>query len=294
MGIPQVSVIMPCYNHARFLPESVESILGQSYDDFELIITDDCSSDNSVDVIDGYRRRDKRVISIYNRENKGAAGSRNSAITASKGNYIAFCDADDLWEKDKLKIQMDCMFNNNRGYAAIHSDSMIIDEAGIPTGERFSTLYQRINKSGNLFHELCLTNFINIQTVLLRRQCINDVGLFEEDIKYVEDWIYWVKVARNFTFYYIDEPLGRYRVHEGSTNKNIEGCTKNRIKGYNRILDNFPDIPMKIKSRIFYELGINHALLREKVEARDHFLKSFKMDKSNLKSFIRFVQINIL
>ncbi len=291
MRVPQVSVIMPCYNHAKYLPESVESILGQSYGDFELIISDDCSSDNSVDVIDGYKRMDKRVISIYNRENKGAAGSRNSAITASKGNYIAFCDADDLWENDKLKIQMDCMLG---GHAAIHADSTIIDGEGSPTGKRFSSLYQTEKRSGSLFNELCITNFINIQTVLLRRQCINDVGLFEEDIKYVEDWIYWVKVAKKYQFHYIDKPLGLYRVHEGSTNRNIDGCTTNRIKGYNYILNNFPDIPMKIKSRIYYELGINHNVLREKAEARKYFLASFEMDKSNLKSLLRFVQINTL
>lgn len=293
MRIPQVSVIMPCYNHARYLPEAVESILKQSYGDLELIITDDSSSDNSVDVIERYKRMDRRIISIYNKKNKGASCSRNRAIMASRGNYVSFCDADDIWENDKLEIQMDCMLNN-REYAAIHSDSTIINGQGTPTGDLFSSLYQRGKMSGNLFHELCVSNFINIQTVLLRRQCVNDVGLFEEDIKYVEDWIYWVKVARNFRFFYIDEPLGRYRIHEGSTNKNLEGCTKNRIKGYNCILNNFPDIPMKIKSRIFYELGINHNALREKVDARKYFLESFKMDKSNLKSFIRFVQINIL
>jgi glycosyltransferase involved in cell wall biosynthesis len=287
MSIPEVSVIMPCYNHSRYLPESIESILGQSYGDLELIIADDCSSDNSVDVIESFKRRDKRIIGIYNKENKGASGSRNSAMTASKGNYVAFCDADDVWEKEKLRIQMNCMLNN-RGYAAIHSDSTIIDGQGNPTGERFSSLHQSKKRSGSLFHELCIANFINIQTVLLRRQCVNDVGLFEEDIKYVEDWIYWVKVANRFNFFYIDEPLGRYRVHEGSTNKNIEGCTKNLIKGYNRILSNFPDIPKKIRARIYYELGINHAALGEKVEARKYFLGSFKKDKLNLKSFLRY------
>ncbi len=292
MGIPQVSVIMPCYNHARYLSEAIDSILGQSYDDLELIITDDCSSDKSVDIIDSYKRIDRRVISICNKINKGASKSRNSAITISKGNYVAFCDADDIWEKDKLKIQLDYILNKS-GYDVIHSDSTIINGQGIPTGERFSSLNKKGKMTGNLFYELCLSNFINIQTVLLRRECINNVGLFEEDIKYVEDWVYWVKVARNYRFFYIDEPLGRYRIHEGSTNKNIEGCTINRIKGYNRILSRFPDLPMNIKSRIYYELGINHNALREKVEARKFFLESFKLDKSNLKSFLRFAQINI-
>jgi glycosyltransferase involved in cell wall biosynthesis len=290
---PQVSVIMPCYNHAGFLRESIESVLGQSYGDLELIITDDCSRDNSMEVIENYRRLDKRIIAIHHERNMGEAKSRNDALAVCRGDHIGFCDADDVWEKDKLRIQI-ALLQKGRGNDVIHSDSNIINENSIRTGERFSSNYQKGRQlSGDLFQELCDSNFINIPTVLLPKESVKDAGLFEEDFKYLTDWIYWVKVARHYKFFYIDEPLARYRVHEGSTKKDIKGYSECRIKGYSLILNRFPDIPMKIKSRIYYELGINHNALKAKAEARKYFLESFRMDKSNLKSFLRFVQINV-
>jgi hypothetical protein len=187
------------------------------------------------------------------------------------------------------------VLRKKRDIGVIHSDSNIINENGVPTGERFSSHYHKGRQlSGDLFKELCVTNFVNVPTMLLPKQSVNDAGLFEEDFKYLTDWIYWVKVAKKYKFYYIDEPLARYRVHEGSTNKDIKGYSECRIKGYNLILNYFPDIPLEIKSRMFYELGATHNSLGEKAEAQKYYLESFKMDKSNLKSFLRIVQANIL
>ncbi len=294
MRVPQVSVIMPCYNHARYLPESIESILGQSYGDLELIITDDCSRDNSMEVIENYKRLDKRIVAIHHERNMGEAKSRNDALGLCRGDHIAFCDADDVWEKDKLKIQL-AVLKKRRGNDVIHSDSNIINENGVPTGERFSSYYHKGRQlSGDLFHELCVTNFINVPTMLLPKQSVIDAGLFEEDFKYLTDWIYWIKVAKRYRFCYIDEPLARYRVHEGSTKKDIKGYGECRIKGYKLIMNNFPDIPVKIKSRIFYELGINHNALKQKEKAREFFIASFKTDIFNVKSILRIVQTKIL
>jgi len=99
-------------------------------------------------------------------------------------------------------------------------------------------------------------------------------------------------VAKKYKFYYIEEPLARYRVHEGSTKKDIKGYCECRIKGYKLILNSFPYIPLKTKSRIYYELGINHYALKDKEEARKCFLESLKMDRSNFKSYLRIVQLS--
>jgi glycosyltransferase involved in cell wall biosynthesis len=289
VSTPLVSVIMPCYNHARYLPDSIESVLGQCYGNLELIITDDRSKDGSMEVIDQYRRLDKRIGVVRHERNMGEGKSRNDALALCKGEYVAFCDADDVWERNKLTIQLEVV-RTARGSDVIHSDSRIIDEDGNATGMRYSSRYQKGRQlSGDLFHHLCLTNFINVPTMLIPKQRIMEAGVFEEDFRYLTDWIYWVKIARNGEFFYIDEPLARYRVHDGSTNNDICGYSECRIKGYNYILESFPDLPTKVRARILYELGINHDALGSRGEARECFIRSFRADPLNVKSVMRIV-----
>ena len=283
----EVSVIMPCYNHGKFLSEAIESILGQSYEDLELIIVEDCSKDNSAEIIRKYEQIDKRIVAVYHKNNEGVSRSRNDAIARVSGNYIAFCDADDIWEKDKLSIQIDC-FSKYPEYGVIHSDSIIIDESSRPTGEHFSSLYQKGMKlSGNLFEELCTRNFINTPTVIMRRKCINDAGLFEESFKYNEDWIYWVRTAQKNLFFYIPESLVRYRIHSRSTMLDGMGFTDQIIKASNFILNMFPDMPNKAKSRLFYAIGMEYRYITEKRQAREFFIRSIKADPLNLRTYFR-------
>jgi len=287
--MPTVSVIMPCYNHSKYLVEGIESILNQSYEDFELIITDDCSKDNSQEIIKNYERTDKRVKGCYHNVNSGEAKSRNDAMAISTGDYIAFCDSDDVWEKDKLKTQL-FYLNKYQDHAVVHSDSIIIDEDSKPTGKRFSGMYQKGMKlTGDLFQQLCMKNFINVPTVIIRRKCLSDGGLFEEDFKYLTDWIYWVRVSRRNSFFYINEPLAQYRIHSGSTLHDIQGFTFHMIKGYTLILKMFPDISDTVKSRIFYTLGMQYRWLKEKKTAKNFFLKTIRCDPFYLRGYFRLI-----
>jgi len=171
--VPKVSVLMPSYNYARYLPASIESVLSQSYSDLELIITDDCSTDESREVVEHFRRLDKRVVPVLHDVNHGLARARNSGLAVSSGEFVALCDADDVWLPNKLKTQMDC-FRAQPELGLVHCDSAIIDGEGKLTGERFSSLLHRKGqaKSGNLFEVLCERNFLCVPTVILRREAI--------------------------------------------------------------------------------------------------------------------------
>src|SRR5437879_5335794 len=103
--MPSVSVIMPCFNHGRFVKESVNGVLGQTHGDLELVIIDDCSSDKSWQIISGIARDDPRIKAIRHARNEGVAKSRNDGLRVAKGEFIAFCDADDIWDQGKLKFQ---------------------------------------------------------------------------------------------------------------------------------------------------------------------------------------------
>ena len=279
---------MPCYNHSKYLDKSIESVLGQSYNDLELIIVDDKSSDLSINIIEKYANIDDRIKIIHHDINMGVSKSRNDAIAASKGEYIAFCDADDIWEKNKIDIQLKYISEKN-GHDVVYCDSIIINEDGVTTGDRFSQLHNIRNRNENIFYELCLTNFINTPTVLFDRKCINEKLYFEEDIRYMEDWIYWIKLARERKFLYIDIPLARYRVHTGSTNIDFTGYNSHRIKCYKKIVDTYYDLPSVIKSELYYRIGRNYIDLMDNYNARKYFMQSIRENWFNYKNILQLI-----
>jgi glycosyltransferase involved in cell wall biosynthesis len=286
--MPRCSIIMPCFNHASFIGESIEAVLSQKFSDLELIVIDDCSRDNSREIIEKYARSDSRVRAICHESNHGVSRSRNDGLRIAKGEYIAFCDADDVWMPTKLVRQLE-LLENQRAYDAAYCDAEIIDGYGIETGERFSDKFPVPGKrSGRLFYSLCTRNFVNTQTVVLRRNCVEDVGYFDENINFGEDWWFWLRISDRHLFVYTDEVLAKYRVHERSTAV-IErrGYKSDRIKVFHRILRAFPEIPVKLKAEIYYHIGVALTDLGKRTYARRCFIRSMEFQRSNLRAFCR-------
>lgn len=124
---------MPCFNSERFLADSIESVLKQTYENFELIIIDDASNDGSMEIVESYHSKDKRIKILRNDENSGPAVSRNKGIEFAKGRYIAFLDSDDLWNTDKLKKQI--AFMKEKGSAMSHTSYELMTESGAKKGK---------------------------------------------------------------------------------------------------------------------------------------------------------------
>jgi glycosyltransferase involved in cell wall biosynthesis len=289
--MPKVSVVMPCFNHALYVGESIEAILAQSVKDLELIVVDDCSRDESKMVIEKYVSSDRRVRAIYHETNLGASRSRNDGIRDAHGEYLAFCDADDVWVATKLARQLE-LLEKHPIHDVAYCDSEIIDEHGNGTGERFSAQFPVPgNGSGKLFNELCTRNFVNMQTAILRRECIEDSGYFDESIKWVEDWWFWVKVSYGHSFIYTDEVLAKYRVHQKSTALvQRQGYMANRTKVFHRILRNYPGIPAKLKSEVYYHIGMALASLGKGCYARQCFARSMEYQRSNMRALYRLLR----
>jgi glycosyltransferase involved in cell wall biosynthesis len=288
--MPLFSVIIPCFNHAAFVGEAIESILAQSMGDLELIVVDDCSRDNSKEVIEKFVASDPRVRSIYHEVNQGISPTRDDAIRVANGQYLAFCDADDVWMPTKLARQLE-LLEKHPGHYVAYCDAAIINECGIETGERFSDQFPVPgNGSGRLFDKLCTRNFINIQTAILRRECITEAGYFDdgEGIKLVDDWWFWLRVSYRNLFAYSDEVLAKYRVHQGSTGAVQRPAYKiNRIKLFHRILRHYPGISSKAKSEIYYHIGMALAGLGRKRFARRCFIRAMQFKRSNLRALCR-------
>lgn len=194
-----VSIIMPSYNTAAYIKQSIESVLKQSYTNWELIIVDDCSPDNTDEVIKSIN--DVRVKYFKNDKNSGAAVSRNRALREAKGKWIAFLDSDDIWMPDKLEKQISFMEKN--GYRFSYTNYEEIDIDGNKTGVKI-TGPKRITKTGmfNYCWPGCLTVMYDV----------SKVGLIQiEDIKKNNDYAMWLKVCKKTDCYLLDECLGQYR-----------------------------------------------------------------------------------
>lgn len=200
-----VSIIMPSYNTGRFIKETIESVLAQTYSNWELIIVDDCSTDNTDEVVNQYLT-DERIHYIKNDTNSGAAVSRNRALREAKGKWIAFLDSDDLWEQDKLQKQISFMRDND--YHFSYTNYIEIDEESKANGKSV-TGPKRISKHGmyNYCWMGCLTVMYNAEKV----------GLIQiADIKKNNDYAMWLKVCKKANCYLLDETLARYRKRSGS------------------------------------------------------------------------------
>ncbi|HTO04960.1 MAG TPA: glycosyltransferase [Opitutus sp.] len=254
--MPRTSVIMPCFNHGRFVSDSARSVLDQTDEDLELIVVDDCSSDDSWEVIQRIARADRRVKPIRHEHNLGASRSRNDGLRTADGEFVAFCDADDAWERTKLEIQL-LLLRKHPDYAVTYCDTAIIDGNGSFSGARFSDRYPLPkHASGSLFNELLPQNFINITSVLARRDSLPSLDWFDEQIQWVEDWWCWIRLSRDHRFLYSPLPLARYRVHSDSTNVvQKRGAGKNRTKVFCRILRHYPDLTPSTRAEILRNIG---------------------------------------
>lgn len=205
-----VSIIMPSYNTAAYISQSIESVLAQSYMDWELLIVDDCSTDNTDEVVNPFLS-DKRIKYFKNEKNSGAAVSRNRALREATGKWIAFLDSDDLWMSEKLEKQVRFMEMN--GYHFSYTDYAEIDAKGKNTGITV-TGPLRITKTG--FFNYCWPGCL---TVMYDRDVIGLIQIV--DIKKNNDYAMWLKVCRKADCYLLDEKLALYRRgREGSVSTN--------------------------------------------------------------------------
>jgi glycosyltransferase involved in cell wall biosynthesis len=259
---------MPCYNAAPYVEDSVRAILAQTLTDFELIIVEDSSSDNSAEVLQHLVKLDPRIRLIIHDRNRGASRSRNDGLHAARGEYIGFCDADDLWKPDKLQRQV-ALLQENPSYDLTYCNSEIIDSKGNLTGALFSDQFAPpTSPSGNLFEELCATNFVNMQTVLLRRS-IGEGIYFDEGIKWVEDWWQWIRLSRKHRFLYEETAMAQYRVHAQSTGLTQKpGIQRNRWKVCRRNLAAHQPLSPRLQSLLWYQMGMALSSLGRRRAAR--------------------------
>jgi glycosyltransferase involved in cell wall biosynthesis len=196
-----VSVILPTFQRAHLVSESIESVLSQTYPNWELIVIDDGSTDNSFEIIKSYIKKDKR-IKYLKQQNKGVAAARNAGLKKTTGGYIAFIDSDDVWLNNKLEKQVTLMEKK--------LDCMLLaGDVGYPQGGTFFLRHPLPPKTN--FESLFLRNYVATSTVMLRKKILDLLGCFKEEFKVCEDYDLWLRIALNSHIEVIPDVLAQYR-----------------------------------------------------------------------------------
>jgi glycosyltransferase involved in cell wall biosynthesis len=224
---PLVSVVIATFNMGQYLPKAVDSILQQTWKNLEVIVVDDGSTDNTPDVMQNYSN-DSRVNYIRN-QNQGQPKAKNCGIKNTKGDFIAFCDADDFWEQKKLEIQMPLFSNPEVG--VVYSEVSFIDENNVP----FSKSQHEVRHSGKITDQMLIENFVPFGTSVIRRKCIEQNGIFDEEFRMGIDWDLWLRYSLDWEFVYAPEKTYVYRVWSGQMSNNYRG----RYDHAKRILTKF-------------------------------------------------------
>lgn len=221
-----VSIILPTYNTSKYIRETIESVLNQTYTNWELIVTDDCSSDGTVQIVEEYIKVDQRIKLFKLNRNSGAAVARNCSIDNAQGRYIAFIDSDDWWYPNKLEMQLDFMSRNH--YEFVFSAFEYADELLKVIGVSFKP--KRIS-----FCSLKRGNSIGTPGVLYDTQRIGKV--FMPNFKTGEDWATWLQIVKLTKYAYsINQPLWKYRLVQGSLSSDKMTQVYNNIKLYRQVL----------------------------------------------------------
>jgi glycosyltransferase involved in cell wall biosynthesis len=249
--MPLVSVIMPSFNHSKYIEEAIGSVLNQSMDDLELIIIDDASHDNSRNIITRLSENDKRIKTKFNQKNMGIASVLNQAISYSKGKYIAFIASDDLWTPSKLKRQLEVLNNNND--LILWCEGKIIDSGGEEQTKNFTEYYEVPKKSGSIFEELIKGNYIFGSSIVLKTENLRELML-DERLTYLNDHKLYLDLAYKYKYYFIPDPLAKYRIHgKNTTFKNISEWNKDAMVLSEYLLAHYgADLSLKTKKNIFY------------------------------------------
>ncbi len=237
--MPRVSVVIPCYNQGQYIRSTLDSVLAQTYNDVEIIVVDDGSTDNTRDQLSSYMER----IQYIRQPNKGLSGARNTGFQASSGEYVMFLDSDDRLRPDALALMVASLERQADCGLVYCAWQQISSDGQRVLGEVHP------GQQGDILKKLLLREFFFFASAaLLRRPALERVGLFDETLPWGEDADMWLRLARaGYTFAYLDEPVLQYRVHTGSMTAAV---TSRQIQGWHDGLRKFfsdPTLPEAIR-----------------------------------------------
>lgn len=273
--IDKISIIIPTYNRVNLLKRAIDSVLNQTYKNFELIIIDDGSTDDTKKMVGGFRS-DSRLIYRYQDNSGGNSSPKNLGLKICTGEYITFLDSDDEYLPEKLEKQLK-LFNKsevlNLGFIGCFNFRI----------KGKNIIEDKIGHKGDIYHKLLDNYFINTPgLIMIKREILDKVGIFDENLKFGNDTDFFIRIARaGFGFDFVDEFLFKYYEHENSLTRTFgeEKKDKELIYIYEKFLSD-------LTYKNYLLLGATSLKIGNNYKAKKYFLKAFLLNKSNFKSII--------
>ncbi len=281
----KVSVIVPAYNKAELTVKTVESILSQDYQNIEIIVVNDGSTDDTEKKLQVFRDR----IKYHKKDNGGACSARNFGISVAEGEYIALIDCDDVYYPNKISKSVQ-LLDSHPEFGFMHTAAKLIDDSDNIVGYHS---YPNSQVKGQISHRLVLDNFINNPTVVIRKECFDKVGLFDESIFMPADWDMWIRLSEEFKAGYIDEPLSAYRITSNYTITHLELNLKEELYVLNKAFErgkikSTKNLLKKSYAQMYYRMGKLYGVIGDVNKSNHYFQKAIINNKNNLKIVLYF------
>lgn len=250
---PLVSVVIATYNMGQYLPEAVDSVLAQRWENLEAIVVDDGSTDDTPEQMKRFEGNGR--VRYLPTENRGQPKAKNRGLKEANGDFIAFCDADDIWHPEKLSVQMPLFEVQNTG--VVYSEVSYIDQNGKTIDK--PQPYERY--SGEVTNHLIIKNFVPFGTAVIRRECLEKNGYFDEDLPMGIDWDLWLRYSMDWRFQYTEEKTYIYRIWPGQMSKNYRGRYDYAFRILSKFIDENPEVlPSKLKSRAWADMYVSRGM----------------------------------
>ena len=277
---PTVSINLCCYNSEKYLRETLDSIVNQTFKDWELVIINDGSADSTESIIHEYMRQGYPIVYHY-QENKGLGFSRNEALKRSQGEYIAFIDHDDLWMPEKLEKQIP-LFEKDYSTGLVFSDAIYFSDKA--KGNRFQLYGNKKPPSGKIFPDLLKRYFICLVTVLIKKDVlVNIEEWFDERLTIAEEADLFMRISYKWKCEYVDKALAVYRIHENSLTSLRQDLLQ---KEQELVLDKLLHLNANIKSEYKHEIDIARANIQYGYAMKDFKLNSRKLVRKRLAPYL--------
>ena len=253
-----ISIILCCYNSEKYLEETLQSIVDQTFNNWELIIVNDGSRDNTLKILNEFVNNNKHLrITLINQTNQGLAESRNNAINITNSNWISIIDHDDLWLPEKLEIQYD-LINKNKNCFLFFSDFYLFNKSSIKSRfeiskekDGFIPYKLNLNKTNGYINLIKYGGFVASSTVIFNKEVLKFVGNFDSSYKFIADWIFILKISEKFDMHVYPKPLSKWRSHDDQAT--LKMSNRHFIEMFNFYLKLYfkNNIGFNIKMRIF-------------------------------------------
>jgi glycosyltransferase involved in cell wall biosynthesis len=276
---PAVSIVTPCFNAEHTLARTLESVLAQSFEDYEWIVVNDGSTDSSKAVLKAYADRFGGRLTIIDQPNGGQTVAKNAGLARTRGEFIALLDADDLWHPDKLTKQVTFM-RTHRDLGMSYTQGLYIDPSDRVIGPLDSDAAYR----GHCFTQLLLKNDIVASSVMVRRTAIEAVGNFDSELRACENWELWTRIAHRFPIDRLEERLTLYRQHPANMSRNLDKMRTYRLmtvrKNEARYAGEAPAVQAALQQSLFEAyafFGSNYLWQLDTRSARADLLRAIRM-----------------